>query len=293
MGEMIDVFERWQGPIDWHAVHAAGVDKAYIKITNGSLPAVPPGDDYVLGCNQAGITAGGYAYALGGSDPFLQASVFASELQRLRLARPGVGLAPMLDFEDASLPTDPGARRGWILAFCGFLVHLFPDANRQLLYSSGNELQQIQPAQIVIPGVQLLEWDAEWGPNDGTNHPITAYTGTVAVHQYTSRGRVPGIGGLVDRDQVSGDISLPSVPNPPVVPSPIPPGTYLRIGSTGPYVTKLQHTLNVQYPLYSHLTEDGIYGPITATTVREFQRRAHILVDGIAGPQTLNALGLQ
>jgi hypothetical protein len=37
---------------------------------------------------------------------------------------------------------------------------------------------------------------------------------------------------------------------------------------------------------------DGIYGPRTTAVVREFQRRAGLQVDGIAGPQTLGRLGL-
>lgn len=38
------------------------------------------------------------------------------------------------------------------------------------------------------------------------------------------------------------------------------------------------------------LTEDGIFGPITTTAVREMQRRLNIIVDGICGPQTQSAL---
>ncbi len=37
---------------------------------------------------------------------------------------------------------------------------------------------------------------------------------------------------------------------------------------------------------------DGEYGPITRAAVRQFQQSRGLLVDGIAGPQTLGALGL-
>ena len=40
------------------------------------------------------------------------------------------------------------------------------------------------------------------------------------------------------------------------------------------------------------VTADGEYGPITRAAVRSFQARNGLLVDGIAGPQTLGALGL-
>jgi peptidoglycan DL-endopeptidase CwlO len=37
---------------------------------------------------------------------------------------------------------------------------------------------------------------------------------------------------------------------------------------------------------------DGDYGPITRSAVRQFQQSRGLLVDGVAGPQTLGALGL-
>jgi peptidoglycan hydrolase-like protein with peptidoglycan-binding domain len=37
---------------------------------------------------------------------------------------------------------------------------------------------------------------------------------------------------------------------------------------------------------------DGVYGPVTRRAVRRFQRRHHLTVDGVIGPQTLGALHL-
>lgn len=68
--------------------------------------------------------------------------------------------------------------------------------------------------------------------------------------------------------------------------------TLLRRGSTGAAVRALQTRLNRDYPAYSKLAADGVFGPATESVVREFQRRARLGVDGIAGPQTLRALGL-
>ena len=36
---------------------------------------------------------------------------------------------------------------------------------------------------------------------------------------------------------------------------------------------------------------DGYFGAETVLAVRQFQRRANLVVDGIAGPATLRALG--
>jgi hypothetical protein len=66
----------------------------------------------------------------------------------------------------------------------------------------------------------------------------------------------------------------------------------LRLGSTGPRVRELQKVLNRDYPLYSDLHVDGQHGPQTEAVVKEFQRRAGLTDDGVAGPATLVKLGL-
>lgn len=60
----------------------------------------------------------------------------------------------------------------------------------------------------------------------------------------------------------------------------------------GDNVRALQARLNRDYPAYSKLVVDGVFGPATDRVVREFQRRSNLTVDGIAGPKTLAALRL-
>jgi hypothetical protein len=67
---------------------------------------------------------------------------------------------------------------------------------------------------------------------------------------------------------------------------------YLRLGDQGDQVKQLQARLNREQPRYSQLTEDGDFGPKTEAVVRDFQRRAGVLVDGVAGPETQSKLGL-
>lgn len=66
----------------------------------------------------------------------------------------------------------------------------------------------------------------------------------------------------------------------------------IKQGSSGQAVKDLQWTLNKNYPLYSKLAVDGIFGAGTANTVKEFQRRSGLTADGIVGPATWKALGL-
>jgi hypothetical protein len=62
------------------------------------------------------------------------------------------------------------------------------------------------------------------------------------------------------------------------------PNCVLGSGNAGNPTRVLQRSLNRCYQ--QGLTVDGIYGPRTATAVRNVQRRHGIAVDGIYGPQT-------
>jgi len=50
-------------------------------------------------------------------------------------------------------------------------------------------------------------------------------------------------------------------------------GFRAHLGDQGPRVEQMQHELNIEFPAYSHLAEDGIYGSETADVVEEFSHR--------------------
>jgi hypothetical protein len=66
----------------------------------------------------------------------------------------------------------------------------------------------------------------------------------------------------------------------------------LTIGSTGPEVKKLQTGLNLLPSKLVQLSVDGIFGPKTFDRVKEYQTIAKIIVDGVVGQQTWNAMSL-
>lgn len=74
------------------------------------------------------------------------------------------------------------------------------------------------------------------------------------------------------------------------VPNPAPtPALTLRRGARGEAVRTLQLALTARgHPL----AVDGVFGPVTERAVRAFQTRGRLVVDGIAGPATMAALGL-
>lgn len=63
-----------------------------------------------------------------------------------------------------------------------------------------------------------------------------------------------------------------------------------KYGSTGAEVTAIQQTLK-DWGLYDGPV-NGTYGPLTQAAVKRFQQIKGLQVDGIAGPQTLKALGI-
>ena len=72
------------------------------------------------------------------------------------------------------------------------------------------------------------------------------------------------------------------------------PGTPLRQGSRGPFVTVIQTELNRisrNYPAIPRIPEeDGIFGPKTEAAVRKFQEVFGLDVDGVVGKSTWYAL---
>ena len=73
----------------------------------------------------------------------------------------------------------------------------------------------------------------------------------------------------------------------------VPPDSVLRQGSRGQDVILLQYLLDViseYYPSIPSITQDGIFGSMTASAVTAFQRLMRLNPDGIAGPLTWKSL---
>lgn len=73
----------------------------------------------------------------------------------------------------------------------------------------------------------------------------------------------------------------PLPPQPPTVPTPIPPQAIWRVGSTGDKVREIQKVVGV--------AADGVFGPQTEAAVRQWQSNLGLPSDGIWGPQTEEA----
>lgn len=72
-----------------------------------------------------------------------------------------------------------------------------------------------------------------------------------------------------------------------------PPTSVLRQGSTGRDVLQLQFLLNYTaqfYPSVQSVTQDSVFGSVTANSVRSFQRLFGLTADGVVGRNTWNKL---
>ncbi|MBA3476415.1 MAG: glycoside hydrolase family 25 protein [Actinobacteria bacterium] len=173
-----------KGAINWSRVREAGFEFAFLKATEGRTF-----DDERFAFNRAAATAaglvvGGYHFARPDNN---SAASEAAHFLRVCQVKPGE-LLPVLDWEH-SPPT-----AAWALEFLRTveaaigtppIVYSFPDFLRQT--GSHDALSRYSL------------WYASYGPNDGNEHPASPPSPLkAAIHQFTSRGRVPGISGDVD-----------------------------------------------------------------------------------------------
>lgn len=192
----VDLYPRYNIVTDWVAL-ARIIDFAWVKLTDGTAQPLVHADAYVAGCAAHGIPWGGYHFAEAG-DPVVQADAFVAQLRRLV----GWRLAPALDIESGDIPSSQRA------AFARTFIERVRAAFdcRITLYSSTSWLTNyLNPDSW--PYNWDITWAAEYGANDGYNHPIVHYSGRVDCHQYTSQGYVAGIAGACDLDYTA-DLSL-------------------------------------------------------------------------------------
>lgn len=147
-----------------------------------------------------------------------------------------------------------------------------------------------------VPNGSVLVIGLEHGPGGGRNSHMACDLEGIAIESSGSYGQQYGGPGRHWNNPLfrqffylPGTIDGAPIPYEP----PRPPGIdFIDFGDVSDKVKVVQQRLNRDYPLYSKLDPDGVFGAQTLYVVKEFQRRAGLVVDGIVGPATLVALGL-
>lgn len=180
----------------------------------------------------------------------------------------------------------PKAIRRWGLGTLSLLctlsaVHLASPAAAQV-YQDGQYIREGEIVRLVQQRLQAVGYDP--GVVDGVYGELTR----TAVLRF-QRANSIFADGVVGPETLSA-LGLTSS-GVPTVPGDIADGDeLLEPGDRGPRVAELQEELR-DAGFYSGPI-DGIYGIATQRAVESFQRSQGLFVDGIAGEETLGALGL-
>lgn len=287
----IDVHPDYQRGLNIEQIRAEGFDFMAVKLSEAT--ATFNGLDWIRRGQACGLLCLGYHYLRPGNEA-QQARVFSDQL-----AATG-GVPGMLDAEAITavggVPT---------LRVDG--IHRFLDAcaangaRVPLLYLPRWYWQRMGSPDL--SGLPML-WASSYVA--GSDYASALYESVtprywaaygnlpVAVLQFTDKALVAGY--RIDADAYLGTredfakLIGPSAPRPPS-PDPGPSSLpLLNYGDRSDAVAHLQAFLNRTYPLYSQLPVTGYYGPLTASVVKEFQRRVGIVgADGRNCGQLTNA----
>ncbi|MDP2341992.1 MAG: GH25 family lysozyme [Deltaproteobacteria bacterium] len=181
----------YQERINWASVKAAGVDYAFIRVSDGSTFIDPRFEENWRGARAAGVKRGAYQFFRSNKDPIVQADLLLEHMGPLEDG----DLPPVIDVES----TD-GQSKATIIA----KVQRWVDRVEAVL--------GVKP--IIYTGPYF--WQDQVGSRDFGEHPLwIAHYGTDCplipapwtrynFHQFTDSGRVNGIPGNVDTNTFAG-----------------------------------------------------------------------------------------
>jgi len=271
----IDVSD-YQGAVDWPAVAAAGVRFAIAKATEDADFTAETFARNWAGIRAAGLVRGAYHFFRPLVDAQAQAEHFLATV-----ASGPRDLPPTLDVEVRDGVDAPTFVRGmlqWLDAVRA------ATGRAAMIYASQSFLEELGgPREISNHPLWIVDYE---------RRPPIAPRGwrTYTLWQYTSTGSVTGIAGPVDLDVFNGSFAdlAAFVATGRAPAGERPRDTLLREGDVGPGVVEIQTRLKAKG--LDPGAADGVFGPKTRAAVITFQRAAHLVVDGIVGPQTLAAL---
>jgi lysozyme len=208
-----------KGSIDWRKVRASGVTFAFVKASEGLTFEDERIAANLRDAHAAGVLVGPYHYARPDVRPSIagalqEANVFVSRIRAAGWTKQKHA-RPALDLEEGG-----GDLAGWALAFCLRVEELTKVRPIVYTYSSfaSSFLNRGGIASKELAKFPL--WLANYGPNDGQRHPVSvaAPWSYVLIHQYTSSGSTPGVGGRCDLNYA--ELLTPLYASPIVAPQP-------------------------------------------------------------------------
>lgn len=304
--KIIDV-SAWQGYIDWEKV-SKEVELAILRASCGNNKDAKV-EEYARGCRNNGIPFGVYHFTYA-------TNVIAAKSEAEKFYKSAKDLNPafwVLDFEAPELVEMWNKGGG------------YKTQAKNVLDTFVKRLRELGAERIVLYTWEWMgkafpdskynwafRWYALYGKNTGG---VTAQpsAGSCQLHQYTSKGKINGIKSNVDLNQLFGGATLDDLLGTAEKPSEgvvepekdIPESKeelpeedaeeryivtrLLKQGSIGLQVRWLQNRLNEEGFKCGNV--DGIFGIDTFNALRKYQKAKHLKVDGVAGKNTVEALG--
>lgn len=276
----IDI-SHWQQGINLTSVTC---DFVIIKATQGTKYVDPCFQKFCAQAMSLEKKIGLYHY-YGSGEPEAQAEHF------MQTVRSYIGKAVLvLDWE---VDQNPDFKKGPALPKRFLDYVLAKTGVHPLIYMSKSVCREYNWAEVVKGNYGL--WMAQYANKKPTGYQDKPWTDSkglgafkgYAMHQYSSKGQLPGYGGDLDLDiaymtpaawdrYAKADPTLMKA-------KPV-----LQKGSRGEEVRELQQRLNASG--YSCGKVDGIFGQKTLEAVTAFQADRGLAVDGIVGAKTWNEL---
>ena len=260
----IDV-SAWQGIIDWKAVKAAGIQFAIIK-AGGSDDGIYTDSKFERNyeqCKANRIPVGAYWFV--GPNCITKADGEADAERFVKLLKGKQFEYPVyVDIEPPLKPANRKYNTDAVIAFCEYM--------EKAGYYTGVYGSTYSTFQSLVDDSRLTSY-AHWVAQYANS---CTYWNSYGIWQYTSDGYVNGIGGRCDMNYCYVDY----------------PSRIKAKGMNG-FKKSTTTTTKPKAETLALLKVDGVFGQIS---VRMLQRmlndelKLHIVVDGIAGPETYAAL---
>lgn len=185
----IDV-SKWQGSVNWPEVKQAGIAFAFARATYGFSEVDSSFKDNWQGMKDAGITRGAYHFFLAADDPARQADFFINTVGSLDPD----DLPPVIDVE-----SDSGVSSTLVADVQTWLNTVAQGLGRTpIIYTAPSYWN----ANMNSAFGKYPLWVAEYGVAEPrTVNGWTDWT----FWQYSSTGKVAGVGNTVDLDYYNGD----------------------------------------------------------------------------------------
>ena len=286
------------GSIDFNAVKNSGVEVVIIKATEGVDFTDNMVNQHYIGAKNVGLNIGFYHFMSEKTDPYRQAEDFYNCIKDK-----SYNVMPCLDIE----VNNYGRSAAEITDRCLTFLNRFKELSGQdcMICTGGYFGRDNLDSRIKnYPG---------WIAHYGVSSPME--TGfRVVGHQYTETGKVPGVNGNVDMNNFKEGILLGNavIVNNATTQQPI-GGKIAELqricgvnddGIWGPITDNAVRNLPLAGLPYKtpELTKwiqarvgcnaDGVFGPVTADAVKGWQSSHGLVVDGIAGYNTIKSLAL-